>query len=177
MNKQGIWFLTLFSLILVLSVYYISMPNELLKQNNSAIDMTFDEVNTSSKNEDDDIENINVKIESSNSILTLKVSHEEEILEEINKLESSMLLETTTADEKNNAYEQIKYLTNLQGTEEKMEELIRNTYKMDNFVEIDNSTIKIVAACNNHDVNLARKIMETVQQQFDEKKYITVRFN
>ena len=29
-NKQGLWFLTLFSLILVLSVYYITMPSELL---------------------------------------------------------------------------------------------------------------------------------------------------
>ena len=30
-NKQGLWFLTLFSLILVLSVYYITMPNEIFK--------------------------------------------------------------------------------------------------------------------------------------------------
>ena len=30
-NKQGLWFLTLFSLILVLSVYYITMTNEILK--------------------------------------------------------------------------------------------------------------------------------------------------
>ena len=29
-NKQGLWFLTLTSLALVLSVYYITMPNELL---------------------------------------------------------------------------------------------------------------------------------------------------
>ena len=34
-NKQGIWFLTLTSLALVLSVYYITMPNELLLTNNS----------------------------------------------------------------------------------------------------------------------------------------------
>ena len=29
-NKKSLWFLTLFSLILVLSVYYITMPSELL---------------------------------------------------------------------------------------------------------------------------------------------------
>ena len=29
-NKQNLWFLTLFSLILVLSIYYITMPSELL---------------------------------------------------------------------------------------------------------------------------------------------------
>ena len=30
-NKQGLWFLTLFSLILVLSIYYITMSNEIFK--------------------------------------------------------------------------------------------------------------------------------------------------
>ena len=29
-NKQNLWFLTLFSLILVLSVYYVNIPNEIL---------------------------------------------------------------------------------------------------------------------------------------------------
>ena len=32
-NKKNIWFLTLFSLILVLSVYYITMLSELLLNN------------------------------------------------------------------------------------------------------------------------------------------------
>ena len=30
-NKQSMWFLTLFSLVLVLVVYYVTMPNDLLK--------------------------------------------------------------------------------------------------------------------------------------------------
>ena len=29
-NKEHLWFLTLFSLILVLSVYYVTMPSDLL---------------------------------------------------------------------------------------------------------------------------------------------------
>ena len=31
MNKQSLWFLTLLSLVLVLGVYYVTMPNDLLK--------------------------------------------------------------------------------------------------------------------------------------------------
>ena len=34
-NKKSLWFLTLFSLILVLSIYYITMPSELLLKTNS----------------------------------------------------------------------------------------------------------------------------------------------
>ena len=36
-NKKNLWFLTLFSLVLVLSVYYITMPSELLITNNGEI--------------------------------------------------------------------------------------------------------------------------------------------
>ena len=32
-NKKNLWFLTLFSLVLVLSVYYVTMPTELLMTN------------------------------------------------------------------------------------------------------------------------------------------------
>ena len=31
-NKQNIWFMTLFSLILILGVYYITLPNDLLQK-------------------------------------------------------------------------------------------------------------------------------------------------
>ena len=50
-NKQGLWFLTLTSLALVLSVYYITMPNELLISNNSnIIDKDSESVNSISDN-------------------------------------------------------------------------------------------------------------------------------
>ena len=32
MNKQNLWFLTLFSLILILGVYYVTLPNDLLEK-------------------------------------------------------------------------------------------------------------------------------------------------
>ena len=41
-NKKSLWFLTLFSLILVLSIYYITMPSELLLTTDIN---TFDDIN------------------------------------------------------------------------------------------------------------------------------------
>ena len=32
MNKQNLWFLTLFSLILILGVYYVTIPEDLLQK-------------------------------------------------------------------------------------------------------------------------------------------------
>ena len=37
-NKKNLWFLTLFSLVLVLSIYYVTMPNELLLTSNGVED-------------------------------------------------------------------------------------------------------------------------------------------
>ena len=44
-NKKSLWFLTLFSLILVLSVYYITMPSELLLTSNNSTSTTTEKEN------------------------------------------------------------------------------------------------------------------------------------
>ena len=54
-NKKGLWFLTLFSLILVLSIYYITMPDEMFVGNNNTTTNTEtkkDTVATNSEIED-----------------------------------------------------------------------------------------------------------------------------
>lgn len=171
MNKQSMWFLTLFSLILVLSVYYITMPNELLFQNNSSY---LDTEEVSSITDDDG--KIEVTIEESEEVVALKASHEEAVLKEISDLQTTMMSDAISVEEKNEAYEQIRLLTAIQGQEEKLQEKIKNLYKVDNFVDIDNSTIKVVVAKREHDVSLANDMMKSIQEEFDTKMYITIKF-
>lgn len=164
------WFLTLFSLILVLSVYYITMPSELLLANNQ------EQYAKETMADDDAGDDVKVTIEESEEIVALRVSHEDTMLEEINKLQATMMNDAKTAEEKNEAYEQIQYLTTLQGQEEKIQKKIKDVYKVDSFVEVQNSTVKVVVAKKEHDVNLANDIMKTVQEEFTTKMYITVKF-
>ena len=71
-NKQSLWFLTLFSLILVLSVYYITMPNELLLTNNNLYEEEeFDDTNEVT-------EVVNSEIEESELLVAMRVNLEEE---------------------------------------------------------------------------------------------------
>lgn len=172
MNKQSIWFLTLFSLILVLSVYYVTMPNELLLQNNSSY--VSDDSNTQDVLYEKD--DVSITISESEEIVALKVEHEEAVMKEISQLQQQMLSENITTEEKNSAFEQIQLLTSLQGKEEKIEEKLKSTYKVDNFVEIDNSIVRVVVAKREHDVNLANDMMKSVQEEFDTKMYITIKF-
>ena len=169
-NKQNLWFLTLFSLILVLSVYYITMPNDLLIASNST--NTKEEVTDDNNTDSDDQDTIS----EADSLTALRVSLDEERDKEKEDLKTTMTNEDSTTDEKNNAYEQLKYLSVIEGEEEKLEKLIKKEYKIDSFVKVDSNTITVVAAKKKHDVTLANNIMRTIQGEYDTKKTITVKF-
>ncbi len=165
-NKKSIWFLTLFSLILVLSVYYVTMPSELLLNNNSNY----------TKEETEKKEDTTVKVEESEILVALRVEADETLNEELDKLKKTLTDSNATTDEKNEAYDKMKTLNNNRGQEETLEKLIKDTHNLDSFVKIDGDQIKVVIASEKHDVKLANEIMRTVQSNFQNKMYISVKF-
>lgn len=162
MSKQNLWFLTLFSLILVLSVYYITMPNDLLISSNK----TEEEVTESEK----------TTIDATSSLVAMRVSLEEERQNEMDVLQELLTNEASSAEEKNNAYEKLKYLNELQGKEEEIEKEIKKTYNNNCFVKIDNSNVNVVCVADKHDSTLANNIMRLVQKSYKNKMFITVKF-
>ncbi len=101
-KKQNLWFLTLFSLILVLSVYYITMPNDLLLTNNQSYNKKEEKKNTEKDK--------SVVVEDVEALTALRVEAEDQRVSKIEELNGVLTDKKTTTDEKNNAYEQIKYL-------------------------------------------------------------------
>ena len=91
-------------------------------------------------------------------------------------LKTTLTSSDATSEEKNNAYEKIKYITDLKGQEEAIEEKIKKEYNLESFVKIDNNEVKVVAVKDKHDSTLANKIMKTVQSEFQNKVYVTVKF-
>lgn len=164
-NKQSLWFLTLFSLILVLSVYYITMPNELLLTNNG--DYT---------NIKEELEKVNASVEESELLVAMRVNLEEERAMKKVDLEGLLTSSEATAEEKNEAFEQLKYLNFLSGQEEEIEVKLKTVLDLETFVEIDGNQVTVVAIKDTHDSNLANQIMRTVQSVFEDKMYITVKF-
>ncbi|MBP3635220.1 MAG: SpoIIIAH-like family protein [Bacilli bacterium] len=160
-NKQSIWLLTLFSLILVLSVYYITMPSEFLAT-----------ASNTAKEENKEV----VKVKESEVISTLKVENNEEREEKITELQTILTSESSTSEEKNNAYEELKTLNILKGKEEEISAKITNQYKLENFVKIKDDQVRIVVIKDKHDTKLANEIMNLVQESFDTKMYISVKF-
>lgn len=162
-NKKNLWFLTLFSLILVLSIYYITMPNELLITNNGNVDLE----------EETDKE---VNIEQSSVISALKVEDNNLVLESINELKEKLTSNEISTEEKNLVFEELKSINKNSSLEETIESKIKSTYSYDSFVKIDNDQVRIVVGTNEHSVELANNIMRLVQNEFDKKMYISVEF-
>lgn len=160
-NKENLWFVTLFSLILVLSVYYITMPNELLLNNNKKYPTNNKPV---------------IKVKESELLLAMKVTKEEERLTLKENLQAKLIDATTSVEEKNSIYEQIKYLNLLIGKEEMLEKKLKDLYKVNSFIKQENNDIKVVAISDKHDTNLANDIMRSIQEEYKEKMYISVRF-
>lgn len=163
-NKQNLWFLTLFSLILVLSVYYITMPNDLFSQVASTEEK-------SNKNE-----KVKETVEEISSLTAMRVSLEEERQGMMDDLQEQLTSDTISSEEKNNAYEQLKYLNTLQSKEEELEKQIKKELKLDSFVKIDNTNISVVCVSSKHDNSLANSVMRLIQSGYEEKMYITVKF-
>lgn len=176
-NKQNLWFLTLFSLILVLSVYYITMPNDLLLTNNSAsIEKSSDEKVSESTSSTDDKKDATITIKESETLEALRVSLNQEREEQKTALQSLLTNSSATSEEKNSAYEKLQEINAITSEEASLEQKLKEKYKMSTFVKIENNEITVVVDNDKHDTALANNIMRSVQENFKEKKYITVQF-
>ena len=178
-NKKSLWFLTLFSLILVLSVYYITMPSELLmnekstissKKNTAKKNKSKTKIETTSKTKED------VDIKQSNTLETMRVESEEAVAKELEALQVVLNNDKATADEKNKAYDKMKEINNLKAEEDSLEDKIKKEFELDSYVKIEGNKIKVVINSSEHDMTLANKIMRQVQSNYKDNKYITVKF-
>jgi len=158
-NKKNLWFLTLFSLVLVLSVYYITMPTELLVTNNTE---TIDKV---------EMNNAEASV-----VEALKTEDNTNTLEEINKLKETITSEEATTEDKNEAFDAIKTLNQISSKEELLEEKIKTTHNLDSFIKIDGDQIRVVVDSDDHSNTIANNIMKTIQNNFDTKQYISIQF-
>ncbi len=161
-NKKNLWFLTLFSLVLVLSIYYVTMPNEI-----------FDE---SLKGEiKDNSENVN--IEESSVISALKVEDDTNVMEKINSLKEKLTNSEISTEEKNSVFEELKLINTNSSKEETLEVKIKELCNCENFVKIDGDNIRVVLDSDDSSTGTANNIMRLVQSEFDDKMYISVKFN
>ena len=70
----------------------------------------------------------------------------------------------------------MKQLNKNRGEEEKLETKIKEEFNLKSFIKIDGDQIRVVVDSTNHDEKLANNIMRSIQKNYQEKKYISVKF-
>lgn len=158
-NKNNLWFLTLFSLILILGVYYVTLPSDVL-----------DKIKIKDKVEEPVVK------EEENPLTALRVSLEETRKTLKEKLEKELTKTEITTTEKNNIYEQLKYLNEIQSKEEKLEKEIKKQLNINCFTKIDNKDIEVICISKEQNKRLANNIMRLIQENDTNKLNITVKF-
>ena len=161
-NKKSLWFLTLFSLILVLSVYYITMPSELLL--------------TTNNNSKEETKTVATEENESAELVALRVEAEEEMLLEVNNLKKVLTNKEASTEDKNTAFDKMQKLNENRGKEEKIEQMVSEEFKVKAFVKIKNAEVTVVIDSKEHDKATANKVMRKVQENFDTKVNISVKY-
>lgn len=164
-NKQKLWFLTLFSLILVLSIYYITMPSSILK------DIQNEKSKTVAATDSKD-----VTLTESDALIALRVEEDEKEEKEIETLQEVLQNKNSSTDEKNNAYESLKDINLNKGKVESIEKKLKEKLKLNTFVKIKDKEIKVVVDNKEKSEVIANNIMRLVQGEFEDNMYITVKF-
>lgn len=159
-NKQNLWFVTLFSLILILGIYYVSLNDEVK------------EVLKSDNTTDAKV----VEITDSDLLVSLEVEKEEEKQTMMEEYQDILLDSKSNTKEKNDAYEKMQKINNTSKEEEKIKTKIKEKFKLESFVKIKDNTISITIASNEHDTDKANQIIRSVQEEYNEEKYITVKY-
>ena len=160
-NNQNLWFVTLFSLILILGIYYVSID---------------DEVKQVLKSEDNSSHEV-IEITESDILVSLEVEKDEEKQALMEEYQNILLDEKSTLEEKNNAYENIEALNNSTADESKIKDIIKEKFNYNSFIKIKDNSINVVIASNKHDNETANKIIRAIQELYEDEKYITVKFN
>lgn len=119
---------------------------------------------------------VNAEVTPSTSLVALRVAADEELLNNINNLQTTITDKEKTVAEKNNAYEELMTLNENKGLEENIETKLKEKFEYDSFVKINKDQINIVISSNKHDKLIANNIIKEVQSMFDTKKYITIKF-
>lgn len=158
-NKQNLWFVTLFSLILVLGVYYVTLADEALNVDSIIDDAAYV-----------------ISTEDSNILTALKVASDEESLEQIAMYEAILLNNSSSVQEKNDAYDSLQNIQSNKAKVEDIETMIKEMFSLEAFVKINSDQISVTIAGKEHSVTSANSIIREIQNMYEVQMYITVKY-
>jgi stage III sporulation protein AH len=180
LKKQTVWLLTMLSLVVVLSVYYITSPeqksNELaaVKQEEKA-GQKEKETKTDTETKEGDTVISQVAGDEEFEALRLKLQDERSELKE--QLNAVVATTDLPAAERSEAVDQMKKLNEIAQKEEMLETLIKARDYEDVLVRADGATVKIIVKSKKESSKSeANAIIQMVKKEIGETNFVAVEF-
>ena len=170
LKKQTVWLLTMLSLVVVLSVYYITSPEGKLNE----FATTEENKEDAKTNESEDAATEN-KGESTVTTTDSEAVFEQmrlDLMEQRDKMKEELVTiqgsKEKTAEEKNEATEKIKELQEMTDNEKIMESLIKAENYEDVLVQTtDDGTVKVTVKAEELSAEAANEIVQLVRKNMD----------
>ncbi|MFT4415633.1 SpoIIIAH-like family protein [Fredinandcohnia humi] len=186
LKKQTVWLLTMLSLVVVLSVYYITTP-----QNNNE-DLAFEQekeedkknVETTTENKDgssvtveeDEEGNVISSVSSDDLFAALRLEIDEQRSKLRSTLEEMTASKDLSAEQKNQAYEDLKKLEEIESKEKIIEMLIKGDNYEDALVRVEGDKIKITVKSKESSKQAANDILRLVRSELGDLQNVAVEF-
>lgn len=177
LKKQTVWLLTMLSLVVVLSVYYVTSDP---KQS----DMATVEKNDANKKETakkeaaKKDENMNVVTNPADGEVfeQIRLDRQTARSEERENLTEKLASDNLSADEKSELKDEMNKLTEIAQKEKILENLIKSKGYEDVLVQADGTEMKITVRAKDHDAKAANQIVRLVTEQLGSIQNVTVGF-
>jgi stage III sporulation protein AH len=180
LKKQTVWLLTMLSLVVVLSVYYITSPeqknNDLTaveqKGQNQAV-----KKETAVKSEAKDGKTVVTTVAGDDAFAELRMQLEDQRSQKKDELEAVVASTNLPADKRSEAYDQMQKLNETAQKEEVLETLIKTMGYEDALVRADGEKVNItVKSKKKHSPSAANDIIQLVKKEIGETNYVAVEF-
>ncbi|WP_045517540.1 SpoIIIAH-like family protein [Neobacillus niacini] len=185
LKKQTVWLLTMLSLVVVLSVYYITTPeqksNELAavkqEEKTDQKETKTDQTETKTDAEAKDSDTIISQVAGDEEFEALRLKLQDERSEAKEQLNTVVATTNLPADERSEAVDQMKKLNEIAQKEEMLETLIKAMNYEDALVRADGSTVKIIVKSNKESSKSeANAIIQMVKKEIGETNFVAVEF-
>ncbi|WLR43887.1 SpoIIIAH-like family protein [Bacillus carboniphilus] len=190
LKKQTVWLLTMLSLVIVLSIYYINTPKDMAtpEQINQEVakgtDLVKDDQEKSEEDKDvmgegkEQLEDGTIiSSESSESVFdSLRLELEEQRSEREEHLEAVVASAEATTQEKNKAYDELRELNDLSSKEKVLETLIKSQGYDEALVRASEGNVRITVKSNELSKSDANKIIQLVKTEIKDIQDVAVQY-
>ncbi|MBT2677557.1 SpoIIIAH-like family protein [Bacillus sp. ISL-35] len=176
LKKQTVWLLTMLSLVVVLSVYYITSPEQ-QKSDLAGVEEKKAEDKETAATETKDGKTVVSGVASDEKFEALRMKLEEQRTKQKEELQTVAATTDLPAEERSEAIDKMNQLDAISQKEQILETLITSMGYEDALVRADGENVRITVKAKEHSASAANEIIQMVRTELGSFQPVAVQFD